>query len=204
MGNRRVGGEAQPSSPTLPPAHTHTLPPQIISDADVDTTLSSAVTCAVLAPPSPARARVLASLSRDDRAATALPLSPVLRKVAATRLLRAPDVAALEAGLPPHHRAVGVDGVSVVSRAVTAHNVAAAARVYASLSLADLGVLLGVGADAAEGVAAGLVADGGVDGRIDQVQKVIIFGGGGSGSGTGGLFDDAVADVCAALDAAAA
>lgn len=201
-----VGGERlapvscfPPTLPPTPPNHT----PQIISDADVDTALSSAVTCAVLAPPSPARARVLASLSRDDRASTALPLSPVLRKVAATRLLRTPDVAALEAGLAPHHRAVGVDGVSVVSRAVTAHNVAAAARVYASLSLADLGALLGVGADAAEGVAAGLVADGGVDGRIDQVQKVVIFGGG-SGTGTGGVFDDAVADVCAALDAGAA
>jgi COP9 signalosome complex subunit 4 len=158
----------------------------------------------VLAPPSPARARVLAALARDDRAAAALPLSPVLRKVAATRLLRAGDVAALEAWLAPHHKATTAGGASVARRAVTAHNVAAAARVYASLSLADLGDLLGVGADAAEGVAAGLVAAGGVDARIDAVAGVVRFGGAAGGDEPGDAFDEAVRDVCAALDAAAA
>ena len=207
-GGERVRGERRQGAGTgrarVPQPRPRRPPPspisQLVSDADIETALASASTCAVLAPPGPARARALAALARDPRAA-GLPLAAVLTRVAADRLLTKADVDAVDAALAPHQRAVGAGGETLLARAARAHNVAAAARVYASLSLADLGALLGVPADAAEGVAAGLAAGGGVVCRIDAVAGIVTFG---DPPTAAAAFDAAVADVCAALDAAAA
>lgn len=118
---------------------------ELVSDADLDAALSAAVTCAVLAPPGPARTRILAGLGRDERAAR-LPLSGVLSSVRSQRLLTREDAAALDKALTmPHHRAVGGDGATVLERALREHNLSAAARVYSALTLEALGELLGLG-----------------------------------------------------------
>ena len=94
-------------------SHRHSQPQELVSDADLDAALSAAVTCAVLAPPGPARTRVLAGLGRDERSAR-LPLSGVLASVRSQRLLTREDAAALDSALTmPHHRAVGGDGATV-------------------------------------------------------------------------------------------
>lgn len=143
-------------------------PPELVSDEELDAALSAAVTCAVLAPPSPARTRVLASLWRDangngnrsgagrtgGRARERLPASllGVLRSVRSERLLTRDDARALDAALTmPHHRAVGGDGATVLERALREHNLAAAARVYSALTLQSLGELLGLGGGGAGG-----------------------------------------------------
>ena len=118
---------------------------ELVSDADLDAALSAAVTCAVLAPPGPARTRILAGLGSDERSAR-LPLSGVLSSVSSQRLLTRADAAALDAALTmPHHRAVGGDGATVLERALREHNLSAAARVYGALTLEALGELLGLG-----------------------------------------------------------
>ena len=99
----------------------------------------------MLAPPGPARTRILAGLGRDERAAR-LPLSGVLDSVRSQRLLTRDDARALDAALTmPHHRAVGGDGATVLERALREHNLSAAARVYDALTLEALGELLGLG-----------------------------------------------------------
>lgn len=132
-------------------SHRHSQPQELVSDADLDAALSAAVTCAVLAPPGPARTRVLAGLGRDERSAR-LPLSGVLASVRSQRLLTREDAAALDSALTmPHHRAVGGDGATVLERALREHNLSAAAGVYGALTLEALGELLGLGRGAGAG-----------------------------------------------------
>ncbi|KAH8118553.1 hypothetical protein DFH11DRAFT_1567955 [Phellopilus nigrolimitatus] len=66
--------------------------------------LSSAVTCAVLAPAGPNRSRVLASLCRDERT-TQLPSYNILSKMFLDRILRLAEVKEFEATLKSHQLA---------------------------------------------------------------------------------------------------
>ncbi len=51
------------------------------------------------------------------------------------------------------------------------HNLAAASRLYGNIATDQLGRLLGVSAEAAEGIAADMVAEGRMLGSIDQVSE---------------------------------
>ena len=71
----------------------------------------------------------------------------------------AAQVAAFAQGLRPHQKAVTADGSTVLERAVVEHNLAAAGRLYMNIYFAELGALLGVSADKAEGVASRMIAE---------------------------------------------
>ena len=71
----------------------------------------------------------------------------------------AAQVAAFAQGLRPHQKAVTADGSTVLERAVVEHNLAAAGRLYVNIYFAELGALLGVSADKAEGVASRMIAE---------------------------------------------
>ena len=73
--------------------------------------------------------------------------------------LHAAQVEAFSQGLRPHQKAQTGDGSTVLERAVVEHNLAAAARLYNNIYLAELGQLLGVAPDAAEAVAARMIAE---------------------------------------------
>ena len=66
---------------------------------------------------------------------------------------------AFSQGLRPHQKAQTGDGSTVLERAVVEHNLAAASRLYANIHLAQLGQLLGVAENAAETVAARMIAE---------------------------------------------
>ena len=68
-------------------------------------------------------------------------------------------MAAFAQGLRPHQKAVTADGSTVLERAVVEHNLAAAGRLYLNVYFAELGALLGVSADKAEGVASRMIAE---------------------------------------------
>ncbi|KAF9510825.1 hypothetical protein BS47DRAFT_1331456 [Hydnum rufescens UP504] len=77
--------------------------------ADIDeeertNALSAAVTCAVLAPAGPNRARVLASLHRDERTAL-LPHYNILSKMYLDHIIRPSEIQGFEATLRPHQLA---------------------------------------------------------------------------------------------------
>lgn len=65
---------------------------------------SAAVTAAILAPAGPQRARILSTLTRDDRVSS-LPQATILSKVFLEHIVRPKEVEAFEALLQPHQKA---------------------------------------------------------------------------------------------------
>lgn len=145
-----------------------------VSEAHLSTALSNAITCAILASAGPQRNRMLATLVKDERCAS-IPVFSMLQKVYLERILRAEEVDAFGAGLKPHQLAVGDDGLTVLSRAVSEHNLLSASKLYNNISVTELGQLLGVGSDRAERTAAKMITEGRMTGSIDQVDGMVTF-----------------------------
>ena len=170
-------------------------------------TSTAAVTCAVLAPAGPPRSRILAALSRDDRAPS-LPNYNILTKMFLDHIIRPAEVKTFEETLRPHQLAkiaqssndrlasrltaddddttmadVGVQvstrtGPStVLDRAVMEHNVLACSNIYNNITFAGLGALLDVTPGAAETITRKMIEQGRLRGWIDQVEKLIWFEG---------------------------
>ena len=57
----------------------------------------------------------------------------------------------------------------MLDRAVTQHNLLSASKLYNNISCEELGTLLGVPADKAENIASDMIAEGRLEGSIDQV-----------------------------------
>jgi len=152
--------------------------------------LSAAITCAVLAPAGPQRARQLGKLYKDDRAAET-PEFAILEKIFLDRLLSPAEVKAFAAQLKDHQLAKTADGSTVLDKAVLEHNLLAVSRLYQNIRIANLGGLLGVDAERAEAYAAGMIESHRLGGSIDQIEGVIHFG----GAREGGQEDAAARDL---------
>ncbi|GFR45768.1 hypothetical protein Agub_g7222 [Astrephomene gubernaculifera] len=149
-----------------------------LDESDLVTALRSAMLCTILAPAGPQRSRMLAALYKDERSARLGDLFPFLQKVYLERILDRAEVEAFAKQLKPHQVAQvgGSSGGTVLDRAVVQHNLAAASRLYDNIGTDQLGGLLGVSAEAAEAIAADMVAEGRMAGSIDQVDQLIYFG----------------------------
>jgi COP9 signalosome complex subunit 4 len=147
---------------------------RLIDEEERLQTLSAAITCAVLGPAGPARARQLGRLYKDDRAADT-PEFSILEKIFLDRLLAPAEVAAFAAGLKVHQLAKTSDGSTVLDKAVLEHNLLAVSRLYQNISIEALGTLLGTDTDRAESYAAGMIESSRLSGSIDQIEGVIHF-----------------------------
>lgn len=147
---------------------------RLIDEEERMHTLSAAITCAVLGPAGPTRARQLGKLYKDDRAADTAEFS-ILEKIFLDRLLEPTEVAAFAAGLKDHQLAKTSDGSTVLDKAVLEHNLLAASRLYQNISISALGSLLGTDADRAEAYAAGMIESDRLSGSIDQIEGIIHF-----------------------------
>ncbi len=154
--------------------------------------LSAAIICAVLAPAGPAQARTLARLYKDDRAAQVEEFG-ILEKIFLERLLSPEEVRAFSEKLRPHQLARTADGSTVLDKAVLEHNLLAASRLYENIGTEELGSLLGVEADRAEGYAAQMIEQGRLAGYIDQIARRVVFEGEGSGEKIGTNLDRGMA-----------
>jgi COP9 signalosome complex subunit 4 len=142
--------------------------------------LSQATTCAVLGPAGPQRAAALAKLYKDERSKQVEEYS-IMENIFLNRLLSPDEVEAFAKKLAPHQKALTSDGSTVLHKAVLEHNLLAASRLYRNIHTKQLGKLLGVDADKAEGYAAQMIEQGRLIGSIDQIQGLIFFDGQGSG-----------------------
>jgi hypothetical protein len=170
-----------------------------VSLAKAQAALLSASYCVVSSAASPQRSRLLARLCADPRAAQ-LPTYPLLQRLRDGKVVDAAQVAALEAlpGCPAYLKAVGTSlsagagagigeaaaAASVLCLALREHNVTAAARVFATASLARLATLL-LGATPAEtrALVASLAARGLVRASVDDAGGYVHFGASGEGAG---------------------
>lgn len=152
----------------------------IVAEEERLQALSAAIICAVLSPAGPQRARALARLYKDDRASQVEQHS-ILEKMFLDRLLSPVEVQSFAATLAPHQLAKTADGSTVLDKAVLEHNLLGASRLYQNIGISQLGELLGVDADSAEGYAAQMIEQGRLAGYIDQIDQLIYFQGEGTG-----------------------
>lgn len=156
------------------------------------TNSGAAIVCAVLAPAGPIRARLLASLFRDERSVQSEHYS-ILSKMFLDQMIRPAEVAQFASKLATHQLAqlppmqaiviaddaeaeVGKKGPeTVLDRAMMEHNVLAASRVYNNIAFKGLGLLLGLKPSAAEAMARTMIQQKRLKATIDQIDNLIIF-----------------------------
>jgi len=181
-----------------------------ISTDDLVALLAKAVTCALLGPAGPQRTRILSTLSKDERVNAAMAPSQdyashatVLSKMCAGQLVSPKtDVAAFEATLLPHHKALLPDGLTIPERATIQHNMVALSHVYDNVYFDEVGRLLDIQPAKAMQVAARMIADGRLDATIDQVDAALIFAPTGPPGGLNTAnFDRDVALICTDVNA---
>jgi len=145
-----------------------------LPEANLTEALKLAVTCAILAPAGPDRTRILASLYADVRSSQ-LANFGMLEKVFKERIIRPPEVQKFEALLQPHQNALVAGSQTVLTKAITEHNMLAASKLYLNITFEQLGGLLGISAAKAEDLARKMIERKQIEGTIDQVQGIIDF-----------------------------
>ena len=146
----------------------------VIAEEERIRCLSSAITCAVLAPAGPQRSRALAKLYKDERAPE-VPEFGILEKMFLDRLLTPEEVDRFASGLLPHQLAKTGDGTTVLAKAVVEHNLLGASRLYANIGIKELGMLLGCDAEKAEEYASAMLEQRRLNGHVDQIDGIIFF-----------------------------
>ncbi len=89
--------------------------------------LGFAVTCAILAPAGPQKARLLAILHRDPRSVK-LDHYDVLDKMYLGKIIKRPDVKAFEDSLQIHQKLC--DGIDLLDKALKEHNIEVISKIY--------------------------------------------------------------------------
>lgn len=146
----------------------------IIDEAERITALKSALICTVLASAGQQRSRMLATLFKDERCQH-LPAYSILEKMYLDRIIRKSELQDFAALLKPHHKAITVDGSSILERAVTEHNLLSASKLYTNISFSELGALLQISAAKAEKIASHMICEGRMNGYIDQIDSIVHF-----------------------------
>jgi len=136
--------------------------------------LEQGMKCTILSPAGPNRARLLAKFYKDERAAQ-LPGAKLVEKMFLERLIEKSDYEAFEGTLAEHQMRLTKEGWTLLQKAVIEHNLIAASKVYNNIALADLAKILNVNAEGAENIAASMIAQGRLTGKIDQSKALLHF-----------------------------
>lgn len=167
-----------------------------VDQADLLQCLSKSVTCAILAPAGPQRARMLGSLYKDERLQS-LEHAGILEKMYRTQLLRKREVEQFNESLMPHQKAMLGDGTTVLDRAVTEHNMVATSKLYNNIRFAELGALLEISPSQAERIASKMIHAGRMKGSIDQIECILHFEEDGE---VLQIFDAQISDLCHSIN----
>ncbi|GLE03138.1 hypothetical protein PINS_up012017 [Pythium insidiosum] len=167
--------------------------PDEVDPDDLLALLQKAVTCAILASAGPQRSRLLGTLYKDERVKNS-EHAAILEKMYTEQLIRRPELVQFEQSLLPHQKAQLASGFTVLEHAFLEHNLLAASRVYSSISLEELGKLLEIDAASAERVAATMICEERMAGRIDQFTGFLEFDG--TDEDALGAFDAQISSIC--------
>lgn len=153
----------------------------LIRAEDLLLMLGGAATCAILAPSGPQRQRVLGHIYKDERLSQldSLPQfethSTILSKMYKHQVLGKEELKKFESSLQPHQQAIMGDGLSIMERGVVEHNMISVSKIYQSIYVSELALVLGVTSDKAEKIAAAMIMEGSLSGSIDQVEGLVEF-----------------------------
>lgn len=136
--------------------------------------LEKALHCAILAPAGQQRSRMLATLFKDERCQQ-LSSFGILEKMYLDRIIRADELEEFASQLMPHQKATTADGISILDRAVTEHNLLSASKLYNNITFEGLGALLEISADKAEKIASQMIGENRMSGYIDQIDGIVHF-----------------------------
>ncbi|CEF99877.1 Winged helix-turn-helix DNA-binding domain [Ostreococcus tauri] len=142
----------------------------------VEETLTRAAVCLFLAPKGPQKSRMLQTMYKDQSYAN-LAIFPFIEKVYFDRILRANEVEEMRALFSAHHLESRDGELSSLQRAVIEHNLVSMSGVYNNIGFDQLGELIGVSDVQAEKAAAKMISDDRLTGSIDQVDRIVYFGG---------------------------
>lgn len=143
-------------------------------EEELNMLLTKATVCAILANAGPQRSRILGTLYADERTRTLEVHWPVLEKMFMQRILKSEEVKRFEGELLDHQK-TSLNGITILQRAVTEHNVLSASRVYTSVSFAELGTILETDAKQAERIATTMIVEGRMSGTVDQLTGLLLF-----------------------------
>jgi len=152
-----------------------------IDDEDLLQMLGMAATCAILAPSGPQRQRVLGHIYKDERLdklesmETFATHSIILKKMHLFQILRPEELKIFEASLAEHQKAIMGDGLTIMERGVVEHNMISVSKLYRTIYVKELALILGVNDQKAEKIAASMIMEGSLHGSIDQVEGLLEF-----------------------------
>jgi len=136
--------------------------------------LARGIKCIVLSPAGPNRDRLLTKYYRDERASRLSGFS-FLEALYIGRFVTNKEVEEFQQTLAEHQNRKTKEGWTLLEKATIEHNLIAAAKVYNSILLEDLGHVLGVTVQKAEEIAANMIAEGRLQGLIDQNNSLLHF-----------------------------
>lgn len=138
------------------------------------TALKSALICTVLASAGQQRARMLATLYKDERCQH-LPCYSILEKMYLDRIIKRSELEGFTSILLPHQKATVSDGSTILERACVEHNLLSASKLYNNITFPELGALLEIDSTKAEKIASQMITEGRMNGFIDQIASILHF-----------------------------
>lgn len=172
---------------------------ELIRSEDLLTMLGRAVTCAILAPSGPQRQRVLGHIFKDPRLNQLTSIvefedhAAILTKMFKSQILGKKELVKFEASLQLHQKAVMGDGLTIMERGVVEHNIRSTSKIYRSIYINELALILGVSNEKAEKIVATMILDGSLEGSIDQVENLVVFH---TDEAPNGGWDKAISSFC--------
>jgi len=136
--------------------------------------LEQGMKCTILSPAGPNRARLLAKFYQDERS-TQLPGAKLVEKMFMERLIHKSDYEVFEGTLAEHQMRMTKEGWTLLRKAIIEHNLIATSKVYSNISMADLANILEVNVEGAENIAANMIAQNRLTGKIDQSKGLLHF-----------------------------
>ena len=128
--------------------------------------VQEALICAIVGAAGKQRSRLLASFVKDPRCFK-LPLYPILEKAYFDRILKSEDRALCKKLIPYAE--------TVLDKAINEHNIMCVSKLFKNIKLEELAFLIGAEKRQAEQLAANMILDGRMDGRINQTSEIIDF-----------------------------
>jgi COP9 signalosome complex subunit 4 len=114
-----------------------------------------------------------------------------------SQILGKKELVKFEASLQPHQKAIMGDGLSIMERGVVEHNMLAISKIYRSIYINELALILGVSNKKAEKIVATMILDGSLEGSIDQVESLVLFH---TDESPNGAWDKAISSFCMELN----
>ena len=145
-----------------------------VDQSDLMELLAMAVTCAILSPAGPQKARIISNLYKDLRSPK-LDQYELLDKMYLGKIIKKPDVKAFEDSLVEHQKTVSSDGFSVLGKALIEHNIEVISKIYQNISFEELGRFLEIPAAQAELIIASMVSENRIKAILDQKARIVEF-----------------------------